>query len=153
MARGRTLFGSRTSPVIFVRSHHPPKEKNPATTALATALIGKPDFGEANGTKFDQSPTLPANAHTMITDRSPTFKIVSQRTRPAPNFSPATLTAATAAMIATAIAFCPQTPAETKYATYPESPTASAAVNPGSSTRKHFQPYKNASRGPYASLR
>src|SRR3984957_20907815 len=81
MARGIVFSGSRTSPLIFVTSHQPPKEKNAPTMAPASAGSNGKEPGSCatKGMKFDQGPTRKTKAHTVSRRRTPIFNHVSLR--------------------------------------------------------------------------
>ena len=82
-ARGMLRIGSRTSPAIFVTSHHPPKEKN---AAIEGAGQCRPEWrraeGAANGSKLCQAPSARANATHTSPPMSASFSTASvARTR------------------------------------------------------------------------
>src|SRR3984957_3791839 len=75
MARGIVFSGSRTSPLIFVTSHQPPKEKKAPTMAPPNAGSSgrEPERWAKNGMKFDQWPRRKTKAQIVSRRRTPTF--------------------------------------------------------------------------------
>src|ERR1700675_1734571 len=85
MARGMVFSGSRTSPLIFVTSHQPPKEKKaPTMVAPNAGSRGKePGRGGINGMKLARGPTQKTKAQRVSRRRTPPFIQVSFRRKPA----------------------------------------------------------------------
>src|ERR1700675_1853592 len=81
MAGGMVFSGSPPSPLIFVTSHQPPKEKKAPTMAPANAGSSgmEPERCAKNGMKFDQWPTRNTKAQRVSRRRIPTFIQVSLR--------------------------------------------------------------------------